>query len=291
MASSSDRHVRRVADLEARIVAEAVRALDAQLQAIADDLRAQAKGWRDDPAASMRGRRQLADRLRKVRPGVAAVLRSRVREAVLVGGRGDVDAVSLSADELAARALREVDARTRAKARTVARLVTTARLRTDVQVRNLADRITAVASPAEAAASTVVMRAVDLASEQAAGGKARVWVTEPGCCVHCAGFAGSVARPGEPFKARLTVADRSLPWAGAGVTGPPLHSHCRCVAVPETRGLADALAKDAAAQIATGRVGYASRPAVARAAARLLRTRAPLNPAARRKAAKLARTA
>lgn len=277
----------RIAALEDRTVRAAVAQLDAQLQAIADDLRAQAPTWAGDPAAAMRGRRALAARVRRVRPGVAAVVRGALDDAVRAGAGGVDVTLTPRDDPLVDHVLRTVDAAVRAKASTVARLLTTAPVRTDVQTRNLAERVLAVASPGEAGASAAVVRAADLGSAAAVGGP-RTWVTQPGCCAHCAGFAGSVAAPGQPFLPLLQVADRPLPWAAQGVVGPPLHDHCRCHAVEVTRGLPAALVKAAAADIAAGKVGYISAPARARAAARLLRTRAPLNAATRRRAQRTA---
>lgn len=277
----------RIVAVEEATVTAATRALDLQLQAIADDLRAQAPTWRGDPAAAMRGRRALAARLRRVRPGVAVVVRAALDDAVTAGAGGVDVRVTARDDVLVDELVRTVDARVRAKASTVARRLTLDPVRTDVQVRDLAARVLAVASPGEAAASSAVVRAADLGSAAAVGGP-RTWVTQPGCCVHCAGFAGSVAAPGQPFLPVLQVADRPLPWAAQGVVGPPLHDHCRCHAVEVTRGLPTALVKAAAVDLAAGNVGFVSAPAKARAAARLLRTRAPLTAAARRKAQRLA---
>lgn len=266
-----------------------VAALRRQLHGIEQDLRAQAPRWRDDPAVAMRGRRAIAARLKKVRPGVAAGIREVLHDAVEAGAPGS--GVDPREDELVARVLREADVRVRVKAAAVARQVTTAPLKTDAQVRHMAERVLAVESPAEASASVAVVRAADLASAGAAAGEPRVWIPRPDACVHCQAFAGARAvPPRQVFLPMWQVADHPLPWASAGVHGPPLHDHCRCTTYPWTRGLADALRKNASAVVAKGTAGYLSRPAKARAADRLLRTRAPLNPAARRAAAKLARS-
>jgi hypothetical protein len=282
-----------VAALEARVVAEVSRALSAQLDAIADDLIEAAPRWKDDPATALRDRRALAARIRKVRPGAAAVIRSALEDAVRAGAGADTDIEGIRArdDDLVDRMVRSVDAAVRAKASVVARHVTQDPARTDAQTRRLAERVRAVASPARAAASTAVVRAADLGSVAAADGGPRTWITRPDACVHCVGYAGAVATPPEHFRPVLEVRDRALPWAADGVPGPPLHAHCRCVAVPATQGLPRAVQKAAAVDVAAGRVGYASGPARARAAERLARSRAPITAATRRKARRTAKSA
>lgn len=282
----------RVAAFEEQAVRQATRALDAKLGEIADTIRVNAAKWAADPAEAMRGRRAVAAQLRALRPQVAATVRPLISRGVSVGAAGKTVTVDPLADDLVKQVMREADAKVRAKARAAAATLTSRKsLRTAVQARNLADRVMAVGSPAEAAASTVAVRTVDLAGAAAAGDTPRVWVTHGGCCAHCAGFSGSVARPGGMFHPRLKIADHPLPWVSGGVKGPPLHDGCTCVAVRESTGLADALAKATAREVATGKTGYLSAPAKARAAKRLLRARAPLTPDARKKATRLARTA
>lgn len=285
---------RNVADLEEQIVQAATADLDARLGAIADSLRAQAPAWRADPALAKRGRRALAAELRGLRPHVADSVWPRIAAGIHLDADGRAVHVEPLSDVLVRQILRRVDAKVRAKARVAAKVIAEDRLATDVQVRHAAERIIAVGSPADAAASAVAVRSATLVAVQSAGGRPVTWVCQPLCCGHCAGMAGSVsiAATGR-FLPKLHVVDNPLPWVEDpdGVDGPPLHDHCRCVLVPADPGLAAALAKNAASAVAEGKVGYLSEAAKARAARRLLRARAPLNPAVRRRAANLARTA
>jgi hypothetical protein len=269
----------RLARFEGSVVAEATRGLDASLGVLSDHLRARAPAWRRDPALAVRERRALARRLRDLRPGIAAIIRGRLSAAELSGG-----------DPGIRRALSRVDAQVRAKAANAAWLVEHIRLNTDRQVQVLAERIMAVGAPAQAAASAVAVRAVDIAGRQAARTerKRRVWVTSLGCCVHCAERAGATAGPGEKFGRRVRLTDRPLPWALGDVEGPPLHGHCRCLAVVETPGLADALARTVAAEAASGSLGFMSSLQRARIARRILRSRVSLNAAMVRRARALA---
>lgn len=58
-----------------------------------------------------------------------------------------------------------------------------------------------------------------------------MWVAEPGACPACAAYAGRHIEPGGKFPGGLTL-DRARAYFPAPVTGPPRHSHCRCVLVP-----------------------------------------------------------
>lgn len=209
-------------------------------------------------------------------------------------GRGEGVDVDPLRDDLIAETVRGVDGKVRGKAESLASDIVTGRIpmRTDVQVRDLAARVMAVAAPAEAAASMVAVRTAALVSQQVADGAPLAWMTQPGCCGHCAGMAGSVQdRDSGLFLPRLMIVDHPLQWAENGIEAPPLHDYCRCVLVPATTGLANALARNAVRDVALGRVGHMSAPAKARAARRLLRSRAPLTPALARKAAALAKAA
>jgi len=262
---------------EEGIVAEATRALDASLAVIATALRTRAPAWRQDPALARRERRVLARRLRDLRPGVGLILTGLLASAGLT-----------SIDRPAAMAIKRVDSLIRTKARVVAVLIERTPINTDRQVQVLARRIMTVGAPAEATASTVVVRVTEVAARAQQAGRLRVWVTALGCCVHCAERSGATAAPGHGFGKRVRLTNRPLPWAVGEVDGPPLHDHCRCIVVPETPGLADALARATATEAATGKLGHMSTTQRARVARRILAARAPLNSAAVRKAQRLA---
>jgi hypothetical protein len=287
-------HAAKVAAFEARVVAAGTGKLDDKLGACVDALNLYAKTGRGDPAAEKRARKVLARSLHTLGLDVGKSIKPLLADGVKVFADGERVTVDPLDDDLIKTTLRKVDAKVKGKAKVLAFDVITGRapLRTDAQIRDLAARIMAVGAPAEAASSAVAVRTAALASVKAADGSPLVWMAQPGCCGHCASMAGAVRRQeGDVFVPRLRVVDRPLPWAEDGVEAPPLHDHCRCVLVPASAGLADALAKNAARDVATGKVGHMSAPAKARAARRLLRSRAPLTPAAAKKAAALAKAA
>jgi len=266
----------RLARLESGVVADVTRALDAELGAIADHLRARAPVWRTDPDRERVERRALARRLRGLRPSVSGAVKALLLLLLL-----PLD------DPVIRRVLVRVDALVAARARVAAGLVETTPLRTDRQVQVLALRIIAVGAPAASAASVAVVRAVETSSRRLAVGSARVWVARPGCCVHCAERSGAVSGPDGRFGRRVRLTDRPLPWAVGAVDGPPLHDHCRCVTVPATPGLAEAVAR----AVASASPGYVSDLQKARIARRILRSRAPLTITRARRARGLARRA
>lgn len=286
-------HALHVAAFEAQVTAAGAGRLGGQLGGFADMLRAQAKSVRGDSAAQMRLQRALARQLRQIDPVVAASIRPLLADGVTTLANGEQVSVDPLADDLIRDQLRRVDAKIRVKARRLAADVADGRApaRTDAQIRDLAARIEAVASPAEAAASMVAVRIAALASIESANGRRLVWTTQSGCCGHCTGMSGAIRTKEGLFHPRLRLADKALPWVAGGVKAPPLHDFCRCVLTPEAPGLADALARAAVRDVAAGRVGHLSAPAKARAARRLLRSRAPLTPAAARSAEKLAKAA
>jgi hypothetical protein len=60
----------------------------------------------------------------------------------------------------------------------------------------------------------------------------RLWVSEADACVNCLAYTGRTAAPGEPFPGGLSWDPRQRRGRAEGVDGPPLHSNCRCRAVP-----------------------------------------------------------
>lgn len=115
----------------------------------------------------------------------------------------------------------------------------------------------------------------------------RVWVSEADACVRCLAYAGRTAPVDEPFPGGLSWDPRQRQARATAVDGPPLHSHCRCRAVPwdntwTTSGtpFPEALRREAERSIGygTGRPSEA-RAVRIRAARELLRTVDDLLPA------------
>ncbi|MDX3575976.1 hypothetical protein [Streptomyces sp. FL07-04A] len=115
----------------------------------------------------------------------------------------------------------------------------------------------------------------------------RVWVSEADACVRCLAYTGRMVAVDEPFPGGLSWDPRQRAGRAAGVDGPPLHSHCRCRAVPwddawTTEGVPFPLAlrREAHRSIAYGRARPSeSRAARLRAVRELLRTEPDLLPA------------
>jgi hypothetical protein len=126
----------------------------------------------------------------------------------------------------------------------------------------------------------------------------RVWVSEADACVNCLAYTGRTARPGEPFPGGLSWDPRQRRTRVQGVDGPPLHSHCRCRAVPWDDAWATAgtpfplaLRREAHRSIAYGRARPSeSRAARLRAVRELLRTEPDLLPAVEARARTAIRT-
>ncbi|MFI5687894.1 hypothetical protein [Streptomyces sp. NPDC051636] len=126
----------------------------------------------------------------------------------------------------------------------------------------------------------------------------RLWVSEADACVRCLAYTGRTARPGEPFPGGLSWDPHQRAARQPGVDGPPLHSHCRCRAVPwndawTTSGvrLPLALQREAHRSLAYGTARPSeSRAARLRAARELLRTTDDLLPAVEARARTALRT-
>jgi hypothetical protein len=114
----------------------------------------------------------------------------------------------------------------------------------------------------------------------------RLWVSEASACVRCLAYTGRIVAAGEAFPGGLSWDPRQRHTGAAGVDGPPLHSNCRCRAVPwNDAWTADgipfplALAREAHRSIAYGRARPSeSRAARLRAARELLRVEPDLLP-------------
>ncbi|WP_069769787.1 hypothetical protein [Streptomyces sp. LUP30] len=115
----------------------------------------------------------------------------------------------------------------------------------------------------------------------------RLWVSEADACVRCLAYTGRVVAADQPFPGGLSWDPRQRAARLPGVEGPPLHSHCRCRAVPwddawTTAGIPFPLAlrREAHRSIAYGRARPSeSRAARLRAVRELLRTEPDLLPA------------
>ena len=126
----------------------------------------------------------------------------------------------------------------------------------------------------------------------------RLWISEADACVRCLAYTGRTAKVGEPFPGGLSWDPRQRAARRPGVDGPPLHSHCRCRAVPwddawtrEGVPFPLALQREAHRNIAYGRARPSeSRAARLRAARELLRTVDDLLPAVEARAQNALRT-
>ncbi|MFJ4926851.1 hypothetical protein [Streptomyces sp. NPDC088736] len=115
----------------------------------------------------------------------------------------------------------------------------------------------------------------------------RVWVSEADACVRCLAYTGRTTSPDEPFPGGLSWDPRQRQTRATAVDGPPLHSRCRCRAVPwdntwTTSGtpFPEALRREAERSIGYGAARPSESRAVRiRAARELLRTVDDLLPA------------
>jgi hypothetical protein len=115
----------------------------------------------------------------------------------------------------------------------------------------------------------------------------RLWICEADACVNCLAYTGRVVKADEPFPGGLSWDPRQRRIGAPGVEGPPLHSHCRCRAVPwnhawTTSGIPfpEGLRREAERAIGYGRARPSeSTAARVRAARELLRTVDDLLPA------------
>jgi hypothetical protein len=126
----------------------------------------------------------------------------------------------------------------------------------------------------------------------------KLWVSEADACTRCLAYTGRVVPVGEPFPGGLSWDPRQRRIGAAAVEGPPLHSNCRCRAVPwDDAWVASgipfplALRREAHRSIAYGRARPSeSRAARLRAVRELLRTEPDLLPAVDARARRALRT-
>ena len=283
MASAADDALQQAADriaqyeTQTRDLARARIGADvAQIQAQfrADVTYARAHG---DPQLLTDARRRASASLKALRPAVAPLLRPAVADGVRLGANlagGTVPAgVKPFADPAMKVTLQRINTPIRRHARLSAHAVMTHPVRTDRQLDVLIDRIGAVLAEVDAAVGTVTNRAVSIGvtAVNDSQGTARIWVVRTNCCPICAGYSGSIAGPGHGFHPRSAYADSEGQWedAGGGISGPPLHAHCKCWLTSFAPRLAERLARKTEEDIAAGRVA-ASMPARIRAIDRML---------------------
>ncbi|MFG3051897.1 hypothetical protein ACGFZP_13230 [Kitasatospora sp. NPDC048239] len=60
----------------------------------------------------------------------------------------------------------------------------------------------------------------------------RLWVSEQDACLRCTAYSGRTIRPGGEFPGGLSFDPQQRAAEAPPVSGPPLHPHCRCRAVP-----------------------------------------------------------
>ena len=126
----------------------------------------------------------------------------------------------------------------------------------------------------------------------------RLWVAEASACVRCMAYTGRVVAVDEPFPGGLSWDPRQRVARAPGVDGPPLHSNCRCRAVPWNNAwtmsgipFPEALRREAHRSLAYGTARPSeSRAARLRAVRELLRTVDDLLPAVEARARTALRT-
>jgi hypothetical protein len=144
--------------------------------------------------------------------------------------------------------------------------------------------------------NTAVREGLDAVARASA--PSRVWVSEADACTRCLAYTGRVVPVGEPFPGGLSWDPRQRRIGAAAVEGPPLHSNCRCRAVPwddawVAAGIPFPLAlrREAHRSIAYGRARPSeSRAARLRAVRELLRSESDLLPAVDARARRALRT-
>jgi hypothetical protein len=144
--------------------------------------------------------------------------------------------------------------------------------------------------------NTAVREGLDAVAHDSA--PSRVWVSEADACTRCLAYTGRVVPVGEPFPGGLSWDPRQRRVGASAVEGPPLHSNCRCRAVPwDDAWVASgvpfptALRREAHRSIAYGRARPSeSRAARLRAVRELLRTEPDLLPAVDARARRALRT-
>lgn len=263
-----------------------------QAQLRADVLHARNMG---QPQALTEARQRAAAALRALRPSMAPQLRAAIDEGVklgsnLAGGPVPTGVKPLS-DPAVKVTLRKMNTPIRRHARLSADHILRTPLRTDAQLEQAIARIGAVLSEVDSAVGVITSRAVDIgtAAVTETQGVARIWVTRSGCCPVCAEYSGSVAPPGGGFLPRAKYADGDGQWedSGGGISGPGIHSHCRCYCVPFMARLAERLARQTEADAAAGKLA-ASTPARIRAIERMLATDRNLTQKTRERAVRAA---
>jgi len=241
--------------LEAAAVAAAVVGLADRLDAIGARVRAAAGVAVTAPAAWLAVRRRAAADLRAVRPAVAARITRILPRAADLGAQhagGPLPAGhDPTADGLIGGILDRVDGLVREKLTRAARALRDDPATTPAGIDALLARVDAARQVAETAAGDATTRAIAGGAAAAADelGISLEWVTEPGACAICLGYAGSIREPGGRFHSTGPP-----PLAGdTDIEGPPgPHPHCRCWLRPSTQAVTNRLRRRNAARVALG---------------------------------------
>lgn len=287
------RHEAEVAALEAAVAAAVTAGLAAHLASISSALRDAARDALTNPVRWLTARRQAARALRATRPDIARHVEAFLPRAAELGARHAGAPLPTghdpAADPIVRQSLADLDRTVRRKLDGAAAAVEEGPALTPVKpllnpgapsrpstapvrLEETLAKVDSPAAAADAAVGDVVARVVAGGTVAAAemAGIRLVWWSERTSCNNCKSMAGAVAEPGGRFHRVRRFAARQLPWMAGGVDAPPLHKSCRCRAVPETPGLADALQREAEREVARGESKFDSLPARLAAVGRLL---------------------
>lgn len=253
--------------LEAATVAAVTVVLARLLGRAADTLTA-GWAWRDrDLSRWYTARQETAGQLRAIRVNLATTAERALTRAARLGARHAgaplPDGHDPTADDLIRATLDTIDADVRGKLERAADHVLTGRIETPGQFADATDRIDAGRKEAATQVGTIVTRAVaggTVATAEDAG-IGLVWVAERDACGSCLSMAGSVRNEDGLFFPVTVYPPRPIPWMRDGVAAVPLHAHCRCHLRPDTAGLSEGLAREAARSVARGWSAYDSLPA------------------------------
>lgn len=140
-------------------------------------------------------------------------------------------AASATLDDQTLRTIAGADARIAARIADAESALTTAGPAFDDVTQALAhahraatDMQAAVVQVVNGAANTGITAVADDLGAQ------RMWWAEPDACLSCAGMAGRLADPGQPFNVAFaaTFTDKPRIWPPGPIESCPLHPHCRC---------------------------------------------------------------
>lgn len=232
------------------------------------------KGWLYGTAAAWRIARQDATRI--LTAGTVDVSR-RVRN--LIGRAGRVGAATVGArvqpgwsavtDPRVADRLLVMDQHAAGRLQAAVDAIPVDRPQTRADLTEVLTRVERAKTATQTNIGDTVHEAATGAAVNAATseGIGLVWRAERDACAACQSMAGAVLSDGLFRPVKRYTDSRILLTAAL----PPLHPHCRCVAIPDTPGIADGLQREAERSIAYGWSAYDSLPARLRAVDALLR--------------------